>query len=446
MTVASLQRSIADPRGPSYVIYEASIPQKTSSSKSSNKKRGNYNNASLGDAIASSAAQAHDAGKAFAIVRDATSHVWSLPAMVRLAGRPDVFSVIVDSCTFDAKRGRNRSAPSVRFRITTNDISLSRLRNRCDGADRCAHHTPPHQPQHGAPHIERLATPWCQALADAARAPAPTLFEGASWAETIKLQVHKGRHRDHGAPIAEVSGAAHHKRRKSVRQSVASGVQNRRVAYPPIFDKELHPGEAVVHACTIPFPFDAELGLDPSTIAAMDYVAVKGKAIINERATAVKHWTRRANELRQTSLDILDGLPLSHRKILLRGRRIGEFFHVALFKEMLTTINYPDTKYADEIIKGLRVTGPVAKSDVWLPEPDPVKRQQQHSIDYVVDRAWEYRIKVANMSLNEHSEQIRQDPTRTRLLGVCYDTPGIVAWSHYSASPSRMTIVIIRGQ
>jgi len=273
------------------------------------------------------------------------------------------------------------------------------------------------------PDFGALTTPWADALHRVHQRQPHTLFEGPSWSRTICEKTIKGRYRAHGAPIVEVELAATHKRRRSVRQAVASGVQTRRVAYPPIYDTELHPGEAASHACSIPFPFDAEIGLDAATIANIDYIATHRQAIIEHREQALHHWTRRAHELHKTSLDILERLPTSNRKVLRRGRQLGEYFHVALFREMLDSIGYPDAKYIDEIIEGLWVTGPVAPSHVWDPEPDPNKRQAKNSVAYVLAQAWDYRAKVEGMTIDEYSDQIRKDQSVARLDDRRVETP-----------------------
>ena len=57
-----------------------------------------------------------------------------------------------------------------------------------------------------------------------------------------------------------------------------------------------------------------------------------------ERAAAVAKWWRRAEALREDSLRFLRSLPYANQQILLRSPKIGDFFHVYLFAEMLEAL------------------------------------------------------------------------------------------------------------
>ena len=81
----------------------------------------------------------------------------------------------------------------------------------------------------------------------------------------------------------------------------------------------------------------------------------------NDRARALQFWTRRARELAPGSLALLERLPPHARAVLFRGRELGQFYHVLLFEELLKSIDYPDAKYAREVLQGLNVAGPVSR-------------------------------------------------------------------------------------
>ena len=95
--------------------------------------------------------------------------------------------------------------------------------------------------------------------------------------------------------------------------------------------------------------------------------------IVDDRRRVLLFWEREAQRLAPESLAILDQLPPQSKKVLLRGRELGSFFHARLFEEMLRSIRYPDLKYARELVAGLNVAGPVRPSNVWPPETDPEK-------------------------------------------------------------------------
>jgi len=162
------------------------------------------------------------------------------------------------------------------------------------------------------------------------------MFEGDSWVRTIGLTTPTRKPgRELGTTVKEVEKALTHKRQRTATTAVASGRQMRRQAFPPLLPTEVEPGEAAALIAACPFPFDQTEGLPSDLQAEIDFVATHEADIAGMRADTVKHWQAEAARLKSDSLDLLDAQPECVRGVLLRGREIGQFFHVALFAAML---------------------------------------------------------------------------------------------------------------
>ena len=74
----------------------------------------------------------------------------------------------------------------------------------------------------------------------------------------------------------------------------------------------------------------------------------------------------------------------------MRGREIGQFFHIALYQKMLDHIQYKDRSFADELIDGLKIAGPIAPSNIWPPDNVPATK----TIEEFLQGAWGYRAKI----------------------------------------------------
>ena len=102
-----------------------------------------------------------------------------------------------------------------------------------------------------------------------------------------------------------------------------------------MYEVELEPGQAAEHALGHPFPFDLPDALPDALASTIRYVAEHQDTIAAERERKVAKWWQRAEDLREDSLKFLRTLPYANRQILIRGEKIGEFFHVYLCAGML---------------------------------------------------------------------------------------------------------------
>ena len=88
------------------------------------------------------------------------------------------------------------------------------------------------------------------------------------------------------------------------------------------------------------------------------------------RLAAVRHWRQRAHDLRETSLAIINDLqdePLRnhHLKGDATKTKLGEFTHVALWKEMCETVQHTDTSFIEGLVSGFPVVGRVQRSHIF---------------------------------------------------------------------------------
>eukprot|EP00971_Amphidinium_carterae_P160955 3191275-Amphidinium_carterae.1 len=62
-----------------------------------------------------------------------------------------------------------------------------------------------------------------------------------------------------------------------------------------------------------------------------------------KRKAAFSYWHRRAVQLQAASIQELSALEDEHlRRLYLRGEKLGEFLHVALWREMAQSAKVPD--------------------------------------------------------------------------------------------------------
>ena len=86
--------------------------------------------------------------------------------------------------------------------------------------------------------------------------------------------------------------------------------------------------------------------------------------IIKERATFLKHWTKRCRELEEQEQAFHQSME-PHMREVLAGKRL------LLLKEMLLELDYPDKTLVDEIGRGFQLSGWLPKSNVF---PTALKR------------------------------------------------------------------------
>ena len=96
----------------------------------------------------------------------------------------------------------------------------------------------------------------------------------------------------------------------------------------------------------------------PETSVAVDGLLGDPASLKLERAKFLKHWSRRAAELKSQEKALHDSLP-EHIRTVVAGKRL------LLWKEMLTELDYPDAKVIDEVIAGFPMTGWAELSGVF---------------------------------------------------------------------------------
>ena len=75
---------------------------------------------------------------------------------------------------------------------------------------------------------------------------------------------------------------------------------------------------------------------------------------------------------------------------------IGQFFHVALWRELAAAGHCEDQHLVDEILQGMPIVGEIARSGRWPALPLP---EEGPSVEDLLARAWEMREKVIRNSI-----------------------------------------------
>ena len=90
--------------------------------------------------------------------------------------------------------------------------------------------------------------------------------------------------------------------------------------------------------------------------------SVAGRAAM--RAAKMKWWVLRAQELRAQEQSIKDNMPPEVRRVL-------EKKNIALWRDMLSSVNYPDMSVVDEFIAGSELVGKAEVTGIWPPKFAP---------------------------------------------------------------------------
>ena len=122
------------------------------------------------------------------------------------------------------------------------------------------------------------------------------------------------------------------------------------------------PREFVSRAVAAGHPRGLDVHIDESmqkvvhlNVVAPPYVLAK------QRVEYLKRWTLRAKELDSEEEKLRDSMP-EHVRLVLGRKRL------ALFKEMLQDLEYPDAMLVDDIAAGFRLSGYMHKSGVFRPK------------------------------------------------------------------------------
>jgi hypothetical protein len=144
---------------------------------------------------------------------------------------------------------------------------------------------------------------------------------------------------------------------------------------PPLLGTEMEPGQAIQYLLSIDHPLlaPAELAAD---VRAILYDCVNNpEALVEERAAAVQHWTKFAEDTKMQALDELNNIQdihlrrlYSHNDMELNStRQVGSFVHFPLYRAMAAAAQSLDPTYPDELKHGMKIIGPVARSGRWEP-------------------------------------------------------------------------------
>ena len=343
------------------------------------------------------------AKRSFAIEAPEDSKFWFLPEILKTFCLASSFSCIIDDNAYSSRSSLARS--NHRTRLLTNCLPLRALHTQ--------------KPLRAHKHVSGRSTrtkgslfgelPLLRStIGSIIRAsfddPVRTLYEGDEWRRTIAMTSDKSRKRALGIAMKEVVIAEQHRQRRTAQQAVAAGKQMKRRAFKPLLSVECHPGEAFDTVKQATFPFDAVDALAPDLKDNIAHI-FKNRATINEdRRIAVEHWRSRAIALRSKSLAILKRQPRSVQKMLLRGEKLGQFYHVCLFEEMIQKAGHTDRTIAQQIAHGLNVVGTVRRSHAWPRE----EVKAESTIDKYVQGAWAYRERIEKESKRrkDHNDKI----------------------------------------
>ena len=119
------------------------------------------------------------------------------------------------------------------------------------------------------------------------------------------------------------------------------------------------PDEFVAMAVRAGHPSTMQSFLPPLLARCIDRIAQMAvHARVMHRASAVKHWLRRSLELRQDEKTLVAGLQPTVAEVL-QGKKL------LLWKEMLQSINYSDTRVCQEFFNGTHLTGQTERTGLW---------------------------------------------------------------------------------
>ncbi|CAK0833336.1 unnamed protein product, partial [Prorocentrum cordatum] len=196
--------------------------------------------------------------------------------------------------------------------------------------------------------------------------------------------VASGRKRALGAPAA----GPVHKRLRTGLLAITAGHQARRGLVPPLIPEEMEPGAVVKHALGLQRPFGLDAPLADDLFGAVDILRRGSEAASRSRSEARSKWQARAEALKSESLEQIAEMPDPWiRRLFLNSRvkpkgeyELGEFVHLALFREMHLAAGGVDAQCHDEFWQGLPIVGRVR----------PSRRQVNHVMQefgpFVLDR------------------------------------------------------------
>ena len=326
-------------------------------------------------------------GVHWSIENPAGSYLWKLPGMTALCKFDTVARFELDMCRF--------GSPHMKPTAILSSQDLHSLALRCDKEVRPHHHEPLvgkvlvdgkwiYKTRLAQVYPPALCDQWAQAIL-ACDDPLQLTF---SWALDPT-----SRKRPAGQAIDWVP----HKQRGTAEKAAQSGYQLKRSALPPLFRREMEPGQAVQVALDLWHPFTVPPTLDPDLQEALAMVVYRPTQLLQHRQVALQYWEARAMALLPVSDQELQSLPDPFLRRLLRGvpdsdpPQIGVTTHIALWREMMTAARTIDHTLPDSMLHGFPIVGAVQRSYRWslLQDTDKVL-----DVSTLEDRAWEFTSKV----------------------------------------------------
>ena len=217
---------------------------------------------------------------------------------------------------------------------------------------------------------------------------------------------------DRKRPVGQLVQWSSHRQKITAEKAVAAGYQLKRSAVPPLFTKEMDPGEAVQSALKMIHPFTVPPALEPDLQEALSMVVQFPDKIQVQRQEALRYWEQRAMALLPDTARELDRLHDPWLRALLRGvpdgqpLQLGSTTHIALWREMLTAANCIDHFLLEEMLCGFPIVGPITRSFRWSPLPAP---EVLLSEEELCSRAWEFTDKVLkNVRRSEVAENTQK--------------------------------------
>ena len=194
---------------------------------------------------------------------------------------------------------------------------------------------------------------------------------------------------------------------------------------PPLFQREMHPGEAVEESMKFEHPYTSQVELPEDLQYAVDRLVQWKDRMSSYRKQRLKYWKWRSKVLKKESLQQIEEhedelIKKLFRKDGIHGdkpREVGEFFHIALLQEMATFAEVQDEKYVKELWDGLKIVGKVQTSGRWT----PFEGEPGLSLDELDRRHMEFRNKVKHMvrknGVDKHTEKLWEDTVKDVQMG-----------------------------
>ena len=215
--------------------------------------------------------------------------------------------------------------------------------------------------------------------------------------------------------------------RASGEAALHAAYQMRMGLVPPILVRECEPGDAIRTALCAVHPFAQDFPLTKPELKCVSQM--QNKDAMNSRPMILKYWHNRAEELKDASLDeIFNVCDVHIRNLFLKNSikprkdyALGEFVHLALYRDLARCAGAKDASYIDEFAAGLPIIGRVHRSGRWpaltrVEAPDLTE-------EALKEKAWEIQKRIARRVAKSRELRIQQqlwaDMMKDRSRGQC---------------------------